>query len=270
MKLLEALREPDHTGDRRCWPCTVVNVVLIAVGALLVGRRRRALGLLVVGVGTLLVWTRGYVVPYTPQFAPRLVAAAPIPDEWFGHADRRSAPTGSDGLAEDVDGEALLATLRQAGVLVVDGDAVDLAPSFREAWETEMGTLAAKSSDDLAEAVFEVSDAASVSVTTGPDRSWIRLGDGSGSVTAEAWLSRPVAVAETAAVRVLGDWLDDPTTRRAAAGPLRVFLTDCPDCGVPLVESTTTNCCGGTTPERNEPAAVLVCPDCDSRLHTFE
>lgn len=266
------LREPDHTGENRCWPCTVVNLILVAAGALVVGRRRRVLAVLVAALGTLLIWTRGYVVPYTPQFAPRLVAASPIPDEWFDHGNAPPAPAqaSSSGIAGDVDGEALLETLRANGVLVADGELVDLDPSFRDAWETEMATLAGRSTDDLAEAVFDVAHAASVSVTEGSERQWIRLGDGSGNVMTETWLSRPVAVAETAAVRALAEWLDDPATRRAAAGPLRMFLTDCPDCGEPLVESTTMNCCGGTTPDRSEPADVLACPACDARVHTFE
>jgi len=272
MTRFELLREPAHTGENRCWPCTALNLTLVAAGALVVGRRRRALAVLIAALGTLLVWTRGYVVPYTPRVAPRLVAASPVPNEWFDHdtAPPAAAQASSDGLAGDVDGEALLETLQADGVLVADGEMVDLDPSFRDAWETEMATLADHPTDDLADAAFEVAHAASVSVTDGEERQWIRLGDGSGNVMTETWLSRPVAVAETAAVRALTEWLDDPATRRAAAGPLRMFLTDCPDCGEQLVESTTMNCCGGSTPSRSEPADVLACPACETRLYTFE
>lgn len=272
MTRFELLREPAHTGENRCWPCTALNLTLVAVAALAVGRRRRALAVLVAALGALLVWTRGYVVPYTPRVAPRLVAASPVPDEWFDHgtAPPAAAQASSDGLAGDVDGEALLERLQAEGVLIPDGELVDLDPSFRDAWATEMATLADRSTDDLADAVFEVAHAATVSVTEGEERPWIRLGDGSDSVMAETWLSRPVAIAETAAVRALAEWVEDLPTRRQAAGPLRVFLTDCPDCGEPLVESTTMNCCGGSTPSRSEPADVLACPACETRLYTFE
>lgn len=269
MDRLDALRPLAHTGDDRCRPCTVVNVAIVAIAALLLGRRRRGAGLAVAAVGLLVVWLRGYVVPFTPRFAPALVAASPVPDEWFGH-ERAPAPGPTEGLGDDVDGEELLKRLVEAGVLTADGEAVDLAPDFAAAWEAEMERLAALSTEALADATFDVARAADASVVDGTRREWIVLGDGSGDVDAQTWLSRPVAVAETAAATTLAGWLSDPTIRRAAAGPLRVFLSECPDCGTALVESSTMACCGGTTTPREEPDDVLACPDCDARLHTFE
>ncbi|MFB6118480.1 hypothetical protein [Halosegnis sp.] len=268
MNLLERLRVPEHTGERRCLPCTGVNLGLVGLAALLVGRRRQALGLAVVAVGSLLVALRGYVVPYTPRFAPRLVAAAPVPNDWFGHGPPADAERGS--LGEDVDGEALLGRLLEAGVLDADGEAVDLAPEFADRWHAEMDTLASLSTETLAEATLAAGHAAGVSVVEGTHRPWIVLDDGGDGVDGESWLSRPVAIAETAAVRALEPALSDPATRRAAAGPLRVFLTTCPDCDADLVESTTMDCCGGADDPRAEPDDVLACPACDARVHTFE
>jgi hypothetical protein len=85
LELVEDLRRPEHTGERRCWPCTVVNVVLVLGAAVAVARRRRLAALPVVLVGTTLVYLRGYVVPGTPWFAPRLVAALPLPYDPFEH-----------------------------------------------------------------------------------------------------------------------------------------------------------------------------------------
>ena len=82
---VEFLRRPEHTGERRCWPCTVVNAVLVAGVALAVARRRRLAALPVLLLGAALVYLRGYVVPGTPRFAPRLVAALPLPYDPFGH-----------------------------------------------------------------------------------------------------------------------------------------------------------------------------------------
>jgi len=64
-----ALVDPEHTGENRCLPCTLVNAVGVAVVAGLLSRRRRSLGLLASVLGGAAIWLRGYVVPGTPRFA---------------------------------------------------------------------------------------------------------------------------------------------------------------------------------------------------------
>lgn len=284
MSLSDALRRPEHTGDRRCWPCTAVNVAIVGLGALLVGRRRRRLGLLFGAVGLALVALRGYVVPGTPTVAPALVRASPLPDEWFhdappgagvtrGPAVERETPDAerAGGLADEdaPDGEALLGRLVEAGVVTVDGEALDLDPGFAETWEARMDELADHDIEGLADAVREVAHAAAVSALSNADGEWVICSDGSGHFEGETWLTRPVAIAEAAAVHALEEDIDDPALRRAAAGPLRMFLLDCPDCGTELEEATTASCCGGHgTMER--PDDVLACPTCQLWVYTFD
>jgi len=257
-----------------------VNVLIVVVIAAVLGRRRRALGLGVAAIGAFLVYLRGYVVPYTPSFAPKLVAASPLPDAWF-HTEppargieRTEGESGDDGLAEsaDVDGEQLLETLVEAGALTLEDDSIDLDPAFAEAWHDEMAELADLDTAALAEATLEVAhaDDASMFRGDGDPHEWVVLSDGSGSFEGRTWLSRPVAIAETGAVRALEAYLDDERSRRGAAGPLRMFLTECPDCGAGLSESSAASCCGGYTGPSEEPEPVLACFDCNLRLCTFE
>jgi len=307
--LSDRLRDPSHTGDRRCWPCTVVNSAVLLVTAAVVARRRsRLLAVTLGAIGAAAIAVRGYLVPYTPRFAPKLVSY--LPGNLFDHDDpapdrasrtlgTRSAPAAADSpdssekpaspdapeasgsLGDETEedaGEAVLAALLDRGVVVADGEAVALDDEFREAWRDEMETLRARDDDALAAALREVApDEGVVDVVesgnwSGDDDRWFVVSDGTGDPAAESWLTRPVAVAEASAVRTLADETDLDATRRAqAAGPLRTLLRACPVCDGPVEETTDVDCCGGPGgTQADAPDDVLACADCDARLYTFE
>jgi hypothetical protein len=286
------LSRPEHTGENRCWPCTVLNVLLVGVVALVVGRRRRGMAVLVAAVGAAAVYARGYVVPYTPAFAPRLTAALGLdptghepgaggvrdpdsrPSERGGDASLAAAGGSATGETAPA-GEALFGTLLEAGVLAAADEEVALAPGVEDRWEAEMADLRALDDESLAAAVRDASAASEARSVTDdswatPERRYVVLSTDSDAPLDETWLSRPVAIAETAAVRALAGVVEDPGTRRAAASAMRVFLESCPDCSAPVRETTTAACCGATAGTHGEPSEVLACPDCDVRLHTFE
>ncbi|ACM58053.1 hypothetical protein [Halorubrum lacusprofundi] len=324
-----ALVDPEHTGENRCLPCTLVNAVGVAVVAGLLSRRRRSLGLLASVLGGAAIWLRGYVVPGTPRFAPRLVAPLPI-DIGLDHRagldsgsladdavtleadedDARTVETAgddartvqaetddpeadepdtpperdadperatdsdpghdagiapSDGAAggeDDGDGDAvdpktLMATLIDAGALVDDGETLRLDESFRTAMYDRIAALRRGSDETLAERAAAVA---------GPDTDG-QVHDGRILLAGQrdAWLSRPIALAETAAAETLRERGVDDGVARGAARPLRAFLDTCPACDGSVRDTTLRNCCGGPggvsgNPER----AVRACADCDA------
>lgn len=141
-----SIRRPEHTGENRCWPCTVVNVALVGAGATALALLASpAVGVAGAVVGLAAVWLRGYLVPGTPRFAPRLVAAVPGGERLFDRSDATDAPHATadtdpdtatppavggsiadDGAFET--GSDLLERLVEAGVLEVDGEAVAPTP----------------------------------------------------------------------------------------------------------------------------------------------
>ncbi|NEU58985.1 hypothetical protein [Halorussus sp. MSC15.2] len=280
--LYDHLRNPDHTGERRCWPCTSVNAVLLLAACAGVARRRSRALATVLGVGgAAAIALRGYLVPYTPRFAPGL--AARLPTNVF-HADRgdgRGTPDASGSLGDDESGEAVLAALVDTGAVVADGETVTLDDDFREAWRAEIRDLRERDDEALAAAlraaapegrvVEVVTPSANAPLERDGDR-WFVVSDGGDDPANEKWLTRPVAVAETAAVRALADDTDLSATRRAqAAGPLRTVLERCPVCDGPVVETTVVECCGGPGGARPDaPDEVLACDDCGARLYTFQ
>ncbi|WP_135825739.1 hypothetical protein [Halorussus ruber] len=293
--LLDRLRSPNHTGERRCWPCTVTNAVLLGLACAGLSRRRSRKFAAALGVGGgLAIALRGYLVPFTPRFAPRL--ADRLPGNLF-HADgetpgpavgdageerkSRQAPDSSGSLGGDTaeeTGEEVLTMLLERGVVVPEGETLYLAEEFREAWREEMRDLRERDARGLADALRESAPEGTVTDVVEQDggpfsetKRWFVVSDGSGDPAREEWLTRPIAVAEIGAVRALADWGDLDATRRAqAAGPLRTLLESCPVCDGPVEETTEVECCGGPGgTQADAPDDVLACGECDSRLYTF-
>jgi len=281
---VDRLRRPAFTGDRRCWPCTVLNLVTVAACAALVSLWNRPAGLLVVAVGVGLVAIRGYVVPGTPRFAPRLVALLPASVS-VGHGNDADRPT--DGLADARDPERVLAALVDAGVVSVgddgeaesdgdggDGDGEDdgrgaegpdlfLDPAFRDAWTGRMAALRAAGTRVFLD---RVAAACPTAVDARLDGDRVLLAG-----ERDVRTSRAVAIAETAAVETLREWGVSDGTGPRAATPLRTFLRTCPACGGPVRETTVRRCCGGPGSVYGHPEQpVLACEDCETVVVELE
>ena len=273
--LFDRLRRREYTGENRCWPCTITNSVLLAalVGILsFLGRRTIARAVAV--VGTAAIALRGYVVPYTPRFAPALVAALPIAPIDHGQPAAASgslsdSSTTADGTptAAEPTGEDVFRTLLEAGVLVPEGDDIQLAKDVRKDWRREMRTLRETELTTLARVADEQTES---SVDARAGRNWgqpvlVLERDGGVPVT----LRRGVAVAELAAVCALESHVESAPIRRAAGRPMRSLLEHCPLCDGPLTV-TQSSCCGETTPAGQTPSEKLICPACDERFFTFD
>lgn len=258
MTVVDRLRRPAYTGPNRCWPCTVVNAILLG-GAMVVVSIQSVPAALIAGlVGGMAIWLRGYLVPLTPRFAPRLVEL--LPGEF---SKARPEERGSIGDVGGIDGDELIGQLVEAGVLAVEDDQLLLDAGFETEWEREQSRLRELSPDELATELSAALPSDREVDPVGAGGEWFDLGDGT-------WLSRPVTIAEVAAVATLED-VDGVSTAagRAAAAPLRGFLGACPACEAALVETSPEQCCGGGNP-RAGPDAVLACPDCDNQLFAFE
>lgn len=265
MPIVDRVRRPEYTGDGRCWPCTVVNAFVVVALAGVFGLVS-PLGVAVLGVGTALIYLRGYVVPGTPEFAPRLVAELGL-ESLFPHAGGDERTRRSDDLTDEgADGEALLGVLFEAGVLEEAPDgALELSAEFRASWDREMATLRDRSDDELAAVVAEVA----------PFEAEGEHAYGGLSIegpTRAVWLSRTHGIADAAAVRALAD-ADVPDRFRAhATTPLRMFVETCPDCGGDVVETTASaGCCGGPGSVYASPTdEVLACDSCGAIVYEFD
>lgn len=257
------IRREEYTGSKRCWPCTAVNLAVVGLLALWLSRRdRRGAGVAAAAVGVAAVAVRGYVVPYTPQFAPRLVRSLPVPEAIFAKDPRADVPESASLTDADLDGTAVLEALGAAGAVEADGDLIRPTATVDERWREEMDRLAGDPLDALArETADALPTVSAVEPYTDGDGEWLVVDGG--------LVARPVAVAELAAYRALEHGVDDQRVRLAGARAFRMFLEDCPACGTALVESSAVSCCGGYTDPQTPPEDILVCPDCEQRLFTM-
>lgn len=289
MSPLDALRRPAYTGENRCWPCAAVNLLLVAVVAAIAGSLRAPLAPVVLLGGGLLVYLRGYVVPGTPRFAPRLVDPLPVdvgPEKPVGSdsiadgvdpansgtpvnggesPDEEDSPGEEDSAEESatMDPEAVIATLSGAGVLVADGDDLSPTDAYRESFEARMADLRSLTETELAERAAAAAAGAPTAEVHG-DRILL-VGD------RDVRLSRAVAIAETAAVETLAGFDVPPAVRTAAAEPLRTLVRTCPVCGGDVSETTLRLCCGGPGGTHKRPdRPVLACESCDTVVFEFE
>lgn len=65
--VFERIRQPEYTGENRCTPCSLINVVIAVFATALVSFVAVELGVFVALISALLIYLRGYLVPGTPE-----------------------------------------------------------------------------------------------------------------------------------------------------------------------------------------------------------
>jgi hypothetical protein len=239
----DRLRRPEYTGENRCLPCTVVNVCLTLVAAVVVSLVLTPLGGLVVLTGGLgVVYFRGYLVPGTPTLTGRYFP--PWVLELFG---------------KELE---LRETLRP-----IEGVAVRAAPegerlvdSFAAAWDDRIEAMRAGGvADDDVATLLGVDEASNVGAAAYVVDGGLRR-----------WLSESALLADAAAAAVLAERGGDewaalgPDERVATLRDLRKRLGYCPLCGGDLDDEeteTVETCC-----TESERVLMATCVDCDVRL----
>jgi len=254
------LRDPEHTGENRCWPCTVVNAALaglLAAAAALVAVELAVL----VAVGSLAaIALRGYLVPGTPTLTKRY-----LPDRVL-RAFGKAEPTEADDfeVLERVDYHREHAVdeeryLRDAGVATGTGTDDSLTDGFADALAEATDTLPA----DLAPVVADLFDREPADVAVSlDDPPEVTVG-----VRTREWPAAAALRSDLAAHRALADWTDDwrdvPVEQRVdMLKQLRLLRRTCPACGgtVERGSERVVSCCGV-----HEVFAVA-CTACGERL----
>lgn len=256
-RLLGAIRQPEHTGENRCVPCTVVNVVLAAVLSGIVAMLSIPLAIVAFGLFGLTIYLRGYLVPGTPTLTKTYLPERVL---WWFDKDPLPAVT-VDPDAEEVDVEGVL---RGAGALEPcrDGEDLCLDDTFRASWYEAFEDLEETSLQQRLAAILDVG--VDQIALTDYGRTFVLLVD---DVQVGQWESRAALVADVAADEMLRErvdgWSELTVERRSGLWRgLRVYLDRCPECGgaVELSDETVESCCS------SREVIASRCRQCEERL----
>lgn len=292
-ELIETLRQPEYTGKNRCPPCTVVNLAIAAVLGIVVSRKSKPAGIIVVVASMVAIYLRGYLVPGTPELTKRYLPPAVL--EWFGKSPEPKLATGvgADGSNRENGTETESEAEREGmGGTVTETDPEANVPDDLEAYFVDADILEpCEDRDDLClTAAFESewldaietvdgdSNPASTAVGVfgfGVDPDVFELAEAetgayvlkNGSRHAGKWPSYAAFVADVAAGTLLESWLDGwnayaPRQRGQLLNSLRMFLETCPIAGggVRVSEDVVESCCTSST------VIAVVCEETGERL----
>ncbi|WP_227015627.1 hypothetical protein [Haloarcula sp. JP-L23] len=250
------LRRPEYTGDNRCLPCTVVNLVLAALCTAVLATGALSIAALFLVTSLLLIYFRGYLVPGTPTLTKRY-----LPERVLALFDHHPSPTAGDGES-DLDLERIL---RRADAItsVADDEDVETTPDFHREWYRRMANLRDRDPDWTALAPVLGVDIDDVEFEEYGDALVLRRHGRRGG----QWESRAAFVADVAGGELLAERSPDwdrlsVAERGAVLGGLRLFLDHCPTCGGPVSLETDTveSCC------RSIDVVAISCQSCEDRL----
>lgn len=242
-RVINWMRQPEYTGENRCYPCTIVNTGIALVLGAIAATVSFTLSGVILGLSLLAIYTRGYLIPGTPQLTQTY-----FPDRvlrWFGKTPAHDTLA---AVPEDEDVSELGETLIESGIVHVDPETHDftLDETFRQTWrqrmqsvrdtETAQTRLAATIDVDPEQLTFD--DQSSQFVVR-------HDGDYAGR-----WISEAAFISDLALEPTLAEWIPqwDELTGQDRAELLvrvRVFLERCPVCDESLTEAedVVRSCC---------------------------
>lgn len=282
--LLGRLRQPEYTGDNRCLPCTVVNLLLAALLAGAVAPLSLPAAAAVVVLSVLAIAFRGYLVPGTPELTKRYLPGRLL--RLFG-----KHPTAGTTLEEenereeasvDVDPDELevfqqIERRREDGVepseflqevgaieLCADGEEFCLTDAFAERVTAHADRRTVTEDGEAIATIFGVEP----DEVTPLDREYPAVKVG---IQVRKWPSVAALTADVATDLALAETTDrwrevPPGQRREILESLRGFHEHCPLCGGPVAlgEEVLDSCCG------THQVKTVACAGCERRLREFD
>lgn len=251
--LFESVKRPEYTGENRCIPCTIVNLLIAVVITGVLALVSVPVAGFVFVVCVAFIYLRGYLVPYTPTFTKKY-----FPDQVLRLFDKHQT------AVEDLDVEQKLLEL---GIVEECRDVDDLCitDDFESEWFARIDELDEESTQERISEVLGVGQN-ELTFNDYGDAVMVRV-DGR---RAAQWESNSALKADLAAEQILDKepgWEElDAVSRSKVLNSLRIFLEECPGCGgkISMGQETVESCC------RSIDVVAVTCEECGDRLFEAE
>ena len=255
------LQNSEYTGENRCAPCTILNLLIAVTVAVVIGAISAPVGIVafVIFVGS--IYFRGYLVPGTPALTKRY-----LPDWVLRLFDKDSLAEPMPKNVEMVDNEAIL---KDAGAVseCENHDDLCLTPEFRIAWRNRIEQLREDSSTRMDLAVMLGVDEGQLTFERYRS-AFVAMRDGT---HIGQWESHGAFLADLAAATELegrySSWKRlDLRQQSSLLSGLRLFLEQCPSCDGPVTlnKEIVESCC------RSANVVAATCQECSTRLFEAE
>lgn len=271
INVADTYRRPEYTGENRCEPCTVLNLIIAIIFSSVVARKSKFGGTVAFGISVGLIYLRGYFIPGTPTLTKRYLPSEIL--QWFGKdpdlelasgfgGDEKATPSSTDDYSQssaqstpsktdesanseiepnvyesNTSGDDLETLFLNYGILKPnsEGDDLILNDDFEERWVEATEPLV--SSGIEAQLVVDV-----LKIETDNNEN-VELVDQDGVQVLKTesewmgqWPSRAALIADIAASNVLQSWVPDwnnldTKERGSILNGLRMFIETCPTTG---------------------------------------
>ena len=251
------LRRPEYTGENRCYPCTILNVILASVVGILGWMLSPLLGVAVIVVSFVAIYFRGYLVPGTPTITKRY-----FPDRVLAWFDKDDASPQFE--AEDFDPET---TLLEWGIVEVCEGGDDLC--FDDEVRARIEETVERYRDDPVDLtrlarMFDT-DVESINRRNRANPTMV-IHDRLQKWPSDVAILSDTAINDTLA-KMVDDWEERPLAHRLQLiEGLRPFHETCPAChgSLSIDESVVESCC------RSRSVVQVQCTDCESVLFEID
>lgn len=269
-KVIEALHQPEYTGENRCRACTAVNAIIMAVLVTIISKKSKFAAVVTVSILGTLIYLRGYIIPGTPMLTKRYFPSSVLrlfdkKRETSTYDGYRLVETQQETVVNDQPSESVDDDIRSANSAVAESDitqtteeATDqivsenflldhniakpcadvddicLTESFKNEWDDEINRVNSDTVEagDAAAAIGLAGGKSGFKIEHRGDARTLRHDDR----RIGQWPSQAALVADVTAARVLETWTDEWTSLRVnqkgtLLNGLRLFLETCPTTG---------------------------------------
>lgn len=245
------LVDPRYTGQNRCLPCTLINIIIAVTTSVSIGVWAPFVGGLTIFLFLLIIYFRGYLVPGTPKLTKKY-----FPERVLSLFNK-GQPTDYTG-SRDLPLEKVL---REEGLLKVVSDNAELSidTEFEDNWLSSINHVTSRD-EYVSLGKLSNSNPENLSIENYPDDSIAVYA--SGTLIGQ-WESRWALKVDAAAVKLLEVHSDiwpalTAGERKRLLSGLRLFLETCPSCNqdLSLEKVSADSCC------KEYDIAVVRCNSC--------